>query len=92
MFSARDAIALNCAQVGFCKGFRLLERAAKSFAFVNCANVSDWDNMVVHHKLSLFRGGTNRNSNLIVMDKKYHAENNKALHWYPEGQNPYGLD
>jgi RHS repeat-associated protein len=48
--------------------------------------------MVVHHKKPLFRGGNNSFSNLDLMSKKQHAKNNKALHWYPEGQNPYGLN
>lgn len=50
------------------------------------------DNMVVHHKKPLFRGGNNRYSNLELMDKDYHTVNNKDLHWYPEGMNPFGLD
>ena len=50
------------------------------------------ENMVVHHKKPLFRGGTNDNQNLTLLDKKYHSENNKALHWYEEGNNPYGLN
>jgi RHS repeat-associated protein len=50
------------------------------------------DNMVVHHKKPLFRGGTNKHSNLDLIDKKHHSTNNKDLHWYPEGENPYGLN
>ena len=50
------------------------------------------DVMVVHHKKPLFRGGNNRNSNLDLINEKYHKDNNKALHWYEEGQNPYGLN
>jgi uncharacterized protein RhaS with RHS repeats len=50
------------------------------------------DGMVVHHKKPLFRGGNNRNSNLDLINEKYHKDNNKALHWYEEGQNPYGLN
>lgn len=49
-------------------------------------------NMVVHHKKPLFRGGTNDYNNLILLDKKYHFDNNKALHWYEEGNNPFGLN
>jgi RHS repeat-associated protein len=47
---------------------------------------------VVHHKKPLFRGGTNAKKNLDLIDKKYHTDYNKDLHWYPEGQNPYGLN
>jgi RHS repeat-associated protein len=50
------------------------------------------DNMVVHHKKPLFRGGTNKKSNLTLMDKTDHSKRNKELHWYPEGQNPFGLN
>ena len=50
------------------------------------------DNKVVHHKKPLFRGGTNAKKNLALIDKKHHSDNNKNLHWYPEGQNPYGLN
>ncbi len=50
------------------------------------------DDMVVHHKLPLFRGGTKKMDNLDLIDKSYHSDFNKDLHWYPEGQNPYGLD
>ncbi|WP_426133030.1 RHS repeat-associated core domain-containing protein [Pseudomonas sp. PWP3-1b2] len=46
----------------------------------------------VHHKKPIFRGGNNRQSNLELMDKSYHKANSKALHWYPEGENPYGLN
>jgi len=45
--------------------------------------------MVVHHKKPLFRGGDNSDDNLMLMDSKYHTDNNKMLHWYEEGQNPY---
>jgi RHS repeat-associated protein len=48
--------------------------------------------MVVHHKKPLFRGGTNDHDNLILLDKKYHSDNSKALHWYEEGNNPFGLN
>jgi uncharacterized protein RhaS with RHS repeats len=48
--------------------------------------------MVVHHKKPLFRGGTNDSDNLTLLDKKYHSDNNKGLHWYEEGANPYGLN
>lgn len=47
---------------------------------------------VVHHKKPLFRGGNNRNNNLDLIDEKFHIDFNKELHWYPEGQNPYGLN
>jgi hypothetical protein len=47
---------------------------------------------VVHHKKPLFRGGTNRNSNLLLMDASEHTANNRKLHWYEPGNNPYGLD
>ena len=47
---------------------------------------------VVHHKKPLFRGGNNRNSNLDLIDAGFHKKFNKELHWYPEGQNPYGLN
>lgn len=50
------------------------------------------DGMVVHHKKPLFRSGNNRNNNLDLISEKYHTDNNKALHWYEEGQNPYGLN
>lgn len=50
------------------------------------------DNMVVHHKKPLFRGGTNRKGNLILMDKADHSARSSELHWYPEGQNPFGLN
>jgi RHS repeat-associated protein len=46
----------------------------------------------VHHKKPIFRGGNNRQSNLVLMDKAYHKANSKALHWYPEGENPYDLN
>jgi len=48
--------------------------------------------MVVHHKKPLFRGGTNKMDNLDILDKTTHSTNNKDLHWYPEGANPYGLN
>jgi hypothetical protein len=50
------------------------------------------DGFDVHHKKPIFRGGNNRQSNLVLMDKAYHKANSKALHWYPEGENPYGLN
>lgn len=50
------------------------------------------DGKVVHHKKPLFSGGNNRYSNLILMDDSYHRENNRALHWYAEGENPFGLN
>lgn len=48
--------------------------------------------MVVHHKKPLFRGGTNAKKNLDLIDEGYHRDYNKDLHWYPEGNNPYGLN
>jgi hypothetical protein len=50
------------------------------------------NNVIVHHKKPLFRGGTNDHDNLILLDKKYHTDNNKGLHWYEEGNNPFGLN
>jgi RHS repeat-associated protein len=50
------------------------------------------DGMVVHHKKPIFRGGNNRKSNLELMDKADHAARSKDLHWYQEGENPYGLN
>jgi RHS repeat-associated protein len=50
------------------------------------------DNMVVHHKKPLFRGGNNKYDNLDLLDKSTHSSLNKDLHWYPEGQNPYSLN
>lgn len=50
------------------------------------------EDMVVHHKKPLFRGGTNKPSNLELMNKGEHAAENKALHWYEPGDNPYGLN
>ena len=49
-------------------------------------------NMNVHHKKPLFRGGSNNFDNLDLVDSDFHRLNNKALHWYPDGQNPYGLN
>jgi hypothetical protein len=47
---------------------------------------------VVHHKLPLFRGGTNDFSNLQIITRAEHTALNRQLHWYEEGANPYGLD
>ncbi|WP_207234979.1 MULTISPECIES: RHS repeat-associated core domain-containing protein, partial [unclassified Pseudomonas] len=38
------------------------------------------DGFDVHHKRPIFRGGNNRQSNLVLMDKAYHKANSKALH------------
>lgn len=45
--------------------------------------------MVVHHKVPLFRGGTNKYSNLTLMSAKEHQARNKELHWYKDGECPY---
>jgi len=45
--------------------------------------------MVVHHKVPLFRGGTNKYSNLTLMSAKEHQLRNKELHWYKDGECPY---
>ena len=50
------------------------------------------DGYVVHHKKPLYRGGNNNHKNLDLMDETYHQQNSKDLHYYPEGQNPYGLN
>ncbi|UVM50371.1 HNH endonuclease [Pseudomonas sp. B21-015] len=50
------------------------------------------DGFDIHHKKPIFRGGNNRQSHLVPMDKAYHKTNSKTLHWYPEGENPYGLN
>jgi RHS repeat-associated protein len=49
-------------------------------------------NMIVHHKKPLFRAGDNRMSNLVLMDKAEHRANSKMYHYYPAGQNPFGLN
>lgn len=49
----------------------------------------DW---VVHHKKPLYRGGDNSFDNLRVMRSTIHTRLNQQLHYYPEGQNPYGLN
>ncbi len=48
--------------------------------------------MVVHHMKPLFRGGDNSTSNLALLDKADHSANSKAYHYYPDGQNPFGLN
>ena len=50
------------------------------------------DGYNVHHKKPLFRGGDNSMGNLDLMDEQTHRINSDALHYYPEGQNPYGLN
>jgi hypothetical protein len=50
------------------------------------------ENWVVHHKMPLFRGGTNDFSNFQVMTRAEHQRLNTELHWYENGSNPYGLD
>jgi 5-methylcytosine-specific restriction endonuclease McrA len=45
--------------------------------------------MVVHHKVPLFRGGTNKYSNLTLMSSEEHTSRNKELHWYKDGDCPY---
>ena len=50
------------------------------------------DGYTVHHKKPLFRGGDNSSKNLDLMKTADHEANSKALHYYPEGQNPYGLN
>lgn len=47
----------------------------------------DW---VVHHEQPLFRGGDNSYDNLILVPKQWHTDNFFDLHFYPEGQNPFG--
>lgn len=46
---------------------------------------------VVHHKLPLFRGGENSFENFRVMKSTIHQRYNQRLHWFPDGQNIYGL-
>lgn len=50
------------------------------------------EGMVVHHKKPLFRGGENNFDNFDLIDGEFHKSNNKDLHWYEEGLNPYGLN
>jgi hypothetical protein len=47
----------------------------------------DW---LVHHKQPLFRSGDNSYDNLILVPKQWHSDNFFDLHFYPEGQNPFG--
>ena len=47
------------------------------------------DGYVVHHKLPLFRGGTNRYDNLKLMLESEHTSQYRRYHWYPEGENPF---
>jgi hypothetical protein len=44
----------------------------------------------VHHMQPLFRGGDNSFDNLILVPKQWHADNFFDLHFYPEGNNPFG--
>ena len=80
----------------FIKNFAETPQAAKRFSAEQIEKMqkygrlpTDW---VVHHKLPLFRGGTNQFSNLRVLKRKTHEILNKRLHWYEKGENPYGLD
>jgi hypothetical protein len=52
------------------------------------------EGMVVHHKMPLFRGGSNYFDNLILVLNPVHTENNKDLHYYDYGfgENPFGLE
>ncbi|WP_075123104.1 HNH endonuclease signature motif containing protein [Burkholderia paludis] len=50
------------------------------------------EEMVVHHKMPLFLGGSNCFDNLILMSSPVHRENNKDLHCYEPGENPFGLE
>lgn len=47
----------------------------------------EWE---VHHMQPLFRGGENSYDNLILVPKQWHTDNFFDLHFYPEGQNPFG--
>jgi hypothetical protein len=47
----------------------------------------DW---IVHHMQPLFRGGDNSYDNLILVPKQWHTDNFFDLHFYPEGNNPFG--
>jgi hypothetical protein len=47
---------------------------------------------MVHHMKPLFRGGTNDYTNLRLMSVKFHSDFYQQLHWYKEGQNPYGFN
>ena len=46
---------------------------------------------VVHHKVSLLRGGGNDFNNLTVLEADFHRTENKMLHYYEEGNNLYGF-
>jgi YD repeat-containing protein len=50
---------------------------------------ADW---IIHHKVPLFRGGTNDFSNLDVLTAEEHQTDYAKYHLYPEGQNPYGMN
>ena len=44
----------------------------------------------VYHMQPLFRGGDNSYDNLILVPKQWHSDNFFDLHFYPEGNNPFG--
>jgi hypothetical protein len=45
-----------------------------------------------HHIKPLYRGGDNSHDNLDLLPSSYHRANFDELHYYPNGQNPYGVD
>ena len=46
----------------------------------------------VHHMKPLFRGGDNSYTNLRLMRSDFHKKYSKQLHFYDEGENPYGFN
>lgn len=44
---------------------------------------------ILHHKVPLFRGGTNAFGNFRVMRESFHWRYSRRLHYYPEGTNIY---
>jgi hypothetical protein len=82
---ARDQFLINLAK----DPKSLLKYGADAVA--DMAKGKNPKDLVVHHKKPLFRGGANCDDNLVLLDGKYHKDNNKALHYYEPGQNPYGI-
>jgi hypothetical protein len=84
----------NTARKNYVRHFATTARAKRMFSAEELKIMANDGSLpreyVVHHMKPLFRGGTNDFANLRVMRGSFHNKHFSKLHYYADGNNPYG--